>query len=311
MRTWRVGTISCGLFLIGIGVMLVGMQFDTLWIDQFVKWWPLMLILLGLEVIAGAVVHRGSEERLKYDGISVGIILLFVLLGSGMKFINDVGLLQASRAWFTSEKFIMETSPETIEIGPEIHQLVIASPYAALDLICSKESAVQYTATIHVQAENQARAAEFVDGCISVHSQVVDEKMFIGFDQPLAGNPWQHVEDVDRLRLTVPEDVAIIVEGNNDRMKLVAEGISEHWDLNNMGNTEIRITPDNNCLIVAQVETEDCLLGNVDWNTVTEDHLINGERSENPTVVGQVCLGTGENHIRITSSDRVRLYVEE
>lgn len=94
MRTWRVGTLSMGVTLVGLGAALLGSQFQGLAaFDTFVAWWPILLILLGLEVLLYLFFQRKGEQRVHYDFLS----MLFVgVLFSGclaFTFLTSLGVV--------------------------------------------------------------------------------------------------------------------------------------------------------------------------------------------------------------------------
>lgn len=89
-RTWRIGTVSMGLSLIFLGVLLFMKQalgMDV--IEPILVWWPLILIVLGLEIVAYLFVFKQDSQTLRYDFISIVFIailgsaaVLFTLLNS-------------------------------------------------------------------------------------------------------------------------------------------------------------------------------------------------------------------------------------
>lgn len=80
----RVGTFTAGVTLIAFGVLFllhtVNAQLDY----QFIfKLWPIILILLGIEIIIAYIVNR--EDKIRYDSgaIAIIIILAFFVMGMG------------------------------------------------------------------------------------------------------------------------------------------------------------------------------------------------------------------------------------
>lgn len=83
MRTHRVGTTTCGLVLV-----LYGILFLLRWALPFLNYgiifelWPVVLIMLGLEILIGCTGRRSQKRNFKYDFGSVLIIL--VMMGFSM-----------------------------------------------------------------------------------------------------------------------------------------------------------------------------------------------------------------------------------
>lgn len=76
-KTRRVGTITMGVCLVAVGIILILAIFlpamDVLMIARFA---PLVLVLLGAEILIAHIRHR--DEKLRYDILSVIICILLI-----------------------------------------------------------------------------------------------------------------------------------------------------------------------------------------------------------------------------------------
>ena len=85
----RVGTLTAGVTMVLFGVLLL-LRYVIPGLDyRFVFClWPVVLILLGAEIILSYLLNR--EDKLKYDGGAVFLILLltfFCMIMAGAEFI--------------------------------------------------------------------------------------------------------------------------------------------------------------------------------------------------------------------------------
>lgn len=81
MKTHRVGTITFGCILIVLGVLLIVHLFmPKLTYTAILNYWPVTLILLGIEILVAN--FRSEKETFTYDGWS--IVLMFLILGFTM-----------------------------------------------------------------------------------------------------------------------------------------------------------------------------------------------------------------------------------
>ena len=74
-RTHRVGAITAGASLVGFGIVFLLQQFLALDFVFIIKFWPLILISLGAEVIVSSFMEEG---RYKYDKGAIAIIILMM-----------------------------------------------------------------------------------------------------------------------------------------------------------------------------------------------------------------------------------------
>lgn len=81
MKTHRVGTITFGCILIALGVLLIVHLFvPKLTYTAILNYWPVTLILLGIEILVAN--FRSEKTAFTYDGWS--IVLMFLILGFTM-----------------------------------------------------------------------------------------------------------------------------------------------------------------------------------------------------------------------------------
>jgi uncharacterized membrane protein HdeD (DUF308 family) len=79
MRTRRVGTLTCGILLVIIGILcLVHIFWPALHYEYILRGWPIILILVGVEMLAANAFYSKAENvEIKYD---LGAILLIFIL---------------------------------------------------------------------------------------------------------------------------------------------------------------------------------------------------------------------------------------
>lgn len=78
----RVGTFTLGLVLIVFGGLLFLHTFiPTLSLTFIFSLWPLVLIILGLEVLISYIINK--EDKLRYDGGAIALIIILSLFAVG------------------------------------------------------------------------------------------------------------------------------------------------------------------------------------------------------------------------------------
>ena len=84
MRSRRVGTLTLGLSLIGAGILFVIHLFipDSLTYYFIFRLWPVLLILLGVEVLTAYIANK--EDKITYDGWAVFLMILIMCLAGSM-----------------------------------------------------------------------------------------------------------------------------------------------------------------------------------------------------------------------------------
>lgn len=85
-RSHRVGTVTAGITMVGFGVMfLLHLFFDLIDYQMMFSLWPVMLILLGLELIAA----NFSTKKVVYDKAAVFLLVIMTFFTIGMAIIDE------------------------------------------------------------------------------------------------------------------------------------------------------------------------------------------------------------------------------
>ncbi len=79
----RVGTLTAGIILVVFGVMfLLRLTTANINISLIVSFWPIILVLLGIEIIVAYIINK--EEKMKYDFSAIILVIILVLFAMGM-----------------------------------------------------------------------------------------------------------------------------------------------------------------------------------------------------------------------------------
>ena len=61
-----------GLIMVALGIiMLVSQILNTSVIEHIIRWWPIVLILIGLEILAYVFLSKQEEPKVKFDVFSI------------------------------------------------------------------------------------------------------------------------------------------------------------------------------------------------------------------------------------------------
>ena len=94
MRTWRVGTISMGASLVFLGIFLLftGL-FDWNGAEVMMAWWPVLLIILGGEILLYLYFSKQEKANVKYDFLSILFVGVLGTLGIGLTLLSTTGIM--------------------------------------------------------------------------------------------------------------------------------------------------------------------------------------------------------------------------
>ncbi|MFC7682085.1 hypothetical protein [Paenibacillus sp. GCM10028914] len=96
-RQWRVGTLSMGISLLLLGLLVLTSQWKGVEVfDTALKWWPIIFILLGIEIVGYTLFFR-KGEFVKYDVFSILLIGFLTICCIGMAALSSTGIMDHIR----------------------------------------------------------------------------------------------------------------------------------------------------------------------------------------------------------------------
>ena len=86
----KVGSITLAVGLITVGALLFAQNFMDIPVKDIYKYWPVLLIGLGLEMILYMVLYgrNKTEVKLSVDGLCIVFIIILGIISNGIKFID-------------------------------------------------------------------------------------------------------------------------------------------------------------------------------------------------------------------------------
>ena len=94
MKIKRVGTITLAIALISLGVLIFMSQInDTYTLDLALKLWPLVLIVLGLEILWFRFMSKDEEMVIKYDIFSIFLVFTILFTNLGLYALLEIGII--------------------------------------------------------------------------------------------------------------------------------------------------------------------------------------------------------------------------
>lgn len=94
MKTRRVGTISMGIVLILFGILLLLSRFSTISaVELFTRFWPVILIIIGAEILYYAYKNKDGEERMRYDIFSIFIVTMVLAFNMFVYGLIETGVM--------------------------------------------------------------------------------------------------------------------------------------------------------------------------------------------------------------------------
>ncbi|MDF2961291.1 MAG: lipoprotein [Paenibacillus sp.] len=218
MKKWRVGTLSMGISLVLLGVVLFISQWKGLQaFDTFITWWPVIFILLGLEIVLYLSFSKKENSILSYDIMSLFFVGVLCIGCLGFTMLTSVGVLGEVRAMLGA---VDETKdlPEVKEAVAEgVKKVVVQSQDQTVKVDKSQERAVHVFGTYRSRTK-QGEQAGSLEKEQFVAVRTVGDTMYVQVKRL----PEKRGLDSFYPRMTatvvLPQDVQVEVRGWNNEI---------------------------------------------------------------------------------------------
>ena len=300
MRQWRVGTLSMGLLLVLTGIGLLLGQFNKLVVvDLSLKWWPLLFILLGIEVLLQNQFKKDENSKIKYDIFSIVIILLIVMTGLGLQTLSQLGLVERARTEISSHSFAVQGSTE-IPLDAGIQKIVLATGGTQVSIHSSQGNSIIANCNLQIRAQTQLEAQGTGDQFNKISQQRVVDTLYIQL-QPEHGS--QPIVDCS-YALIIPEHVSVEIDSTDSSLDINLASIQNDWEINGSGVCTIQLPGEANLTVNAWLNNENALHSNLAWNKTrldldTNSAANNRESTSSNHVQARTKLGDGSHKMNI------------
>jgi len=257
MRQWRVGTLSMGLLLMGSGLGLLYAQFNRITVvDLVLKWWPLIFILLGVEVLVQYYFRKSEDSKIKYDVFSIFIIFIIVLTGVAIQTASEFGLTAYVQNEIRSQNFEL-TSPSTKVDVSKVRSIVIHAenaPHLVVRDSSTRELSIYGRGNL--RAESREMAVKKLAEGMRVSSRQEGDTLYVDLETGV---------HLFNYYLTLPGDIAAEIDLNGTSAELSPVRLSNNWIVKSGADTKVTLLPGTNLLVSVLDTNLDSIHGNVSW----------------------------------------------
>ncbi len=216
MKQWRVGTVSMGVALVMLGVMLFSSQWRGLEaLDTFLTWWPMIFVLLGLELLIYLAVSRLSNPVVKYDIFSVFFVGFICMVCIGFVVLTSSGLMQQFKYEISS--IDRTTAIPTIEekIQSQVKKVVIQNNNGTaihVDQTMVSEQSVHVFGSYQYTSSEGEDDLKLSESFVAIHT--IGDTMYVNIQQPPRRNGIRSSYPYLDLTVVIPEGVTTEITGN-------------------------------------------------------------------------------------------------
>lgn len=129
VRQWRVGTLSMGLSLLLLGLVALTSQWKGIEVfDSALKWWPIIFVLLGVEIVGYTLFFR-KGDYVKYDVFSILLIGFLTFSCIVMAALTSTGLMDQIRRETSAVYKTVQIPEISMDVPNGVTKVIVQGSY--------------------------------------------------------------------------------------------------------------------------------------------------------------------------------------
>jgi hypothetical protein len=301
MRTWRVGTFSMGATLIILGLFLFFSKFLGLHLAEvLMAWWPVLLVVLGIEILVYLFLSRQEQPVLKYDFLSIFFVGLIGTAGIVFAVLSSAGVTDKVEEVMAREARSYDLPAFSYKTDNSIKRVVVRTVGNEMTVEATENKEVSMFGTYRVETAKKTALLKEAGDIVSASQK--GDTLYLNFKMlPDEIGPFNS-QGIIAATILVPNDVKLEVVGSNDSLSLKPRSLVNDWNIESPSSVTVDVLKNSNM----KVETVgvDQLSGK-EWK-ITEEPK--GEESDTAGPKNAVYqTGDGKYQIHISNAYEVNL----
>jgi hypothetical protein len=267
MKKWRVGTISMGVSLLLLGILLLVSSIKGYQVfESFIAWWPAILIILGIEILIYQFLSNKEEAFIKYDFLSVIFVGIIGSVGIAFTLLFSSGLLEEVRAAVGATSVTAELPTVVKEIPSPVKSVVVEANHFPVSVESTSSNEVTVFGSYEVDTNKTIKKLQ-LEKYASFHQ--TGDTLYIKL-QNLSQNELLF-RDSGNMEVTVlvPENLALEVRATHNQVDVWLHELKNNWIVKDAGRLEVNIDEQSDVTLSALAHRLE-LEGNAEWTSIEE-----------------------------------------
>ncbi|WP_342043217.1 hypothetical protein [Bacillus sp. OTU2372] len=305
MRTWRVGTFSMGASLIFLGLFLFFSKFLGLNLAEvLMAWWPVLLVVLGVEILVYLFLSRQEQPILKYDFLSIFFVGLIGTAGIIFAVISSAGVMGKVEEVMAKEVRSYDLPAFSYKTDDSIKRVVVRSVGYDMTVEATEDKAVSMFGTYRVETAKKTALLKNADDIVMANQK--GDTLYLNFKMlPDEMGPFNS-QGIVAATILVPNNVKLEVVGNNNSLSLKPRTLVNDWNIESSSAVTVNVMKNSN-MTVETVGVDQ--LSGKEWKITEEPKGEEHDAAGPKSAVYQ--SGEGKYLIHISNAYEVKLNINQ
>lgn len=234
MKQWRIGTLSMALVLISSGIFLLisGWSGKQLLSDLIRLWWPVIFVLLGLEIVVYLFVHKKNEPILRYDVFSILFVGILGMVCLGMLLLASVGILDEVRYAVSAQEHTVAMNPIVEKVDDKVAKIVVQADehgFGEIHVSASNVDEVHLMGSYReLLVDDAALHEKYEKDAVSTHT--IGDTMYIRLLQPPRKHGLRSTNPKVHWTIVLPEQLEVTLKTGHHLVNADTD-IPDNWTI--------------------------------------------------------------------------------
>ena len=295
MRRWRVGTVSLGILLIVLGIVLLAAQLkqkDIL--DMLLTWWPLVLVLIGGEILVFVYTAKEPDPKVKYDVFSMFVVLVILFCSICAYALTATGAVEKI-SWIADSRVITVEMPvQRITVDETVKKIVVSASDGKLNIKKSSTAEVVSFGQAAINAADRQEAEDLIkQNQTYIHRE--GDTLFLSIYHRTGRGITDHMS-LHSGTLLLPAGIDVEISSGYFQLDIESQTIDQNWFIKGTGEIDVTVDASTELAIDVLIKDSYQLRGNVNW-TVKE--ILDAPAGGNPLYQGHLKWGEGGGKLKV------------
>jgi hypothetical protein len=296
-----------GLSLVLLGVFLFLSQINgtQMW-EPFMVWWPFILIVLGIEIIAYLFLSKQENPILKYDFVSILFIGVLGTMAIGFTVLISTGIMDEFQSVTRSEEKTFDLPAVEEKLTSDIIKIVIEAGNQPLKIEASSSNELHIFGTYRTMMDmkNQPPIVESSDYMMT---NAVGNTLYVHIKEPgFKTGPFSNRTNIEAT-VIIPQHIQLEVRGDSyQRIELYPEAMAHNWNIHHNGELYIHLQENSDVMLTATAGNS-LQQSPVNWDSFE----IISKENQDERFKGILKLGEGIYPLNVFNSRLVSVHLAE
>lgn len=272
-------------------------------VQVMTAWWPVLLIVLGIEILLYLFLSRQEKPMIKYDFLSIFFVGVLGMVGIAFAVLSSTGLMGKVEEAIAREERSFELPAYAYKMDDSIKRVVVRTTGYPMTIETTEEKEVSMFGTYRTETtKSKEKLVKSAEDYVSANKK--GDTLFLNVKTlPNESGLFSTYQEM-AATILIPADVKLEVIGNGNSLTLNPRSLVNNWSINGVSSIDVELNETSDLKIAAN-GVDDVSGEDGAWQVTEKGNQNGGIEGVERNAVYQ--SGEGKYQITISNANYVSL----